>query len=203
MGLFDWLTSKNKIEIAEHRIWLTQKAKYAGIHKEVAQAVANPAGPSAVIVVAHFNDCLEQLQTAVVGFDRDRVLVTCADVLAGRTSYFAADESRSIIIIVGERHPLPSHDKVVMDFARSLPCRCQIVHHASLEDSLLKLFCGEWIERVIRGFGMKDDQAIKSRMVGRRIQSALEKIAKNATGDVPANSAEEWLERNYPSQEQK
>lgn len=204
MGLLDWLTSKNKIEIAEHRIWLTQEAKYAGIHKEVAQAVANPAGPSAVIVVAHFNDCLEQLQTAVVGFDRDRVLVTCADALAKRTpTNLVAPESHSILIIVGERHPLPSHDQVVMDFARSLSCRCRIVYHASLEDSLLKRFCGEWLERVLRGFGMKEDRAIESRMVGHRIESALERIAKSATGDTPANSAEEWLERNYTSQERK
>ena len=45
---------------------------------------------------------------------------------------------------------------------------------------------------------MKEDEPIASRMVGRRIQTALEKIAKMATGDVPANSVEEWLERNCP-----
>ena len=84
MGLFDWLTGKkDKVEIAKYRIWLTHDAKIAGIQKEVAQAVGNPAAPGAVIVVAHFNDCLEQLQAAVAGFDKDRVFVTSADLLVG------------------------------------------------------------------------------------------------------------------------
>ena len=203
MGLFDWLTGKkDKVEVVEDRIWMTQQAKNAGIHREVAQAVANPDGPCAIFVVAHFKDCLEQLQTVVAGFDRDRILVTLADALGGRTpTDLAADESRSILIIVGERHPLPSHDEVILDFARSQPCRCRLVYHVSLDDPLMKRFSGEWVEGILRRLGMKEDEAIESRLVGRHIQSALAKIAKSATGDAPANSAEGWLERNCPSQE--
>jgi hypothetical protein len=200
MGLFDWLTGKkDRVEIAEDRIWLTQQAKNVGIRKEVAQAVADPAGPHAVIVVAHFKDCLEQLRTVVVGFDRDRVLITLADALAGRTpTNLALDETRHILIIVGERHPLPSHDEVVVDFTRRLPGRCRLVYHVSLDDPLMKRFSGEWVEGVLRKLGLKEDEAIESRMVGRRIQSALRKIEQNATGDAAATSAEEWLERNCP-----
>lgn len=200
MGLFDWLTGKkDKVKIAEDRIWLTQEAKIAGIGREVAQAITNPAAPSVVIVVAHFKHCLEQLRTVIAGLYGDRVLVTCADDLAGRTpTDMAADESRSILIVVGERHPLPSHDESVLDIARSLSCRCRIVYHMSLEDAVLKRFSGEWVEGVLRRLGMKEDEAIESRVVGRRIRAALKRIAANATGDLPANSAEEWLERNCP-----
>jgi hypothetical protein len=200
MGLFDWLTSKkNKVEIDKYRIWLTHEAKHAGIYKEVAQAVANPAGPKAVIVVAHFNDCLEQLQTAVAEFDQDHVFVTLANSLAGRTpDDMVVDESSSILIIVGERHLLASHDEDIVNFARSQPCRCRLSYHLSLEDPLMKRFSGEWVERVLRGLGMKEDEAIKSRMVNRRIQTELDKIARSATGDIPANSAAEWIERNCP-----
>jgi len=187
MGLFDFMTGKKKVEIADERIWLTQAAKHAGIQREVAEAVADPAGPSAVIVVAHFNDCLAQLQAAVADLDRDRVLLTCADALAGRTpTDLVADPSRSILIIVGERHPLPFHNQAVMDFAHSLPCRCRVVYHASLEDPLLKRFAGEWVQRVLRGLGMKEGNVIESRMVTRRIQKELEKVARTATGDAPA-----------------
>jgi hypothetical protein len=198
MGLFDWLRcKKDKVEIAKYRIWLTHDAKIAGIQKEVAQAIGNPAAPGAVIVVAHFNDCLEQLQAAVDGFDKDRVFVTSADLLVGRTpTDFAADESNCIVIIVGERHPLLSHDDVVLEFARSQPGRCLIVYHLSMEDPLMKPFAGEWVERVLRGLGMKEDEPIESRMVSRRIETELKKIATNAAGDAPANSAEEWMERN-------
>ncbi|MEN6449159.1 MAG: hypothetical protein ABFC96_01585 [Thermoguttaceae bacterium] len=57
MGLFSWLTEK-KVKIESHRIWLTQAAKSNGIRKEVAHALADPAGPNAIIVVGHFGDCL-------------------------------------------------------------------------------------------------------------------------------------------------
>lgn len=198
MGLFDWLTGKkDKLEVAKCRIWLTHDAKIAGIQKEVAQAIGNPAAPGAVILVAHFNDCLEQLQAAVAGFDKDRVFVTSADLLVGRTpTDFAADESGCILIVVGERHPLQAHDDVVFEFASSQPARCLIVYHLSIEDPLMKPFAGEWVKRILRELGMKEDEPIISRMVSRRIETALKKIAKSATGDAPANSAEEWLERN-------
>ena len=46
MGLFDWLTGKkDEVAIAKYRIWLTREAKSAGIQREVAQALANPAAP--------------------------------------------------------------------------------------------------------------------------------------------------------------
>lgn len=203
MGLFDWLTGKkDKVEIAEHRIWLTQEAKFTGIRKEAAQAVAADAGPCALILVAHFKDCLEQLQATVVGLDQDRVLVTLADALAGRTpTDFVADEAPSILIIVGERHPLPSHDGVVVEFAHSLPSRCRLVYHISLEDAVMKCFDGERVQGTLRRLGMKEDEVIESRMVGRRIQSALKKIARAATVDPPADSADEWFERNRLARE--
>lgn len=197
MGLFDWFAGKSKVEIANERIWLTREAKIAGIQKEVAEAIADTEGPNAIVVAGYFNDCLEQLQAAVGGFDPDRVLVACADALAGRMpTDVVTDESRSILIIVGERHPLPAHNEGVKDFARSLPCRSRIVYHASLEDPLLKRFAGDWVQSVLRKLGMKEDEAIESRMVTRRIQTELNKVATCATGDVPANSAEEWMEKN-------
>jgi hypothetical protein len=40
---------------------------------------------------------------------------------------------------------------------------------------------------------MNENQAIESRMVTRRIQSAAQKIESQATSDLAADSAEEWL----------
>lgn len=199
MGLFDWWTGKsNKVQVADDIIWLTQEAKSAGIRRAVAQAISNPA-TACVIVTAHFNDCLERLGQSVAELKRDRVFVTLANALAGRTpTDMTADESSSVLIVVGERHPLPSHDESVVDFARSLSCRSRIVYHLSLEDAVLRKFSGEWVENVLRSLGMKEDEAIESRLVARRIRSALEKIAAKATSDLPAISAEDWLTRNCP-----
>ncbi len=201
MGLFDWLGgAKAKVQI-EDRIWLTKQAKFAAIQRETAQALDDPNGPDAVFVVAHFQDCLDELRLLVagVGMDESRVLVTCSEALEGRTAGTASDESRRILIIVGERHPLPSHDDALLDFARSLSCQCRLVQHVSLEDPLLRIFAGEWVEGVLRRLGMKEDQAIESQMVARRIRGAQQKIDGRATGDAPAQSAQEWLEKNCPN----
>lgn len=202
MGLFNWLGgAKAKVQIAEDRIWLTKQAKVAAIQREVSQALADPNGPDAVFVVAHFQDCLDELRSlvAAAGFDEGRVLVTLSEALEGRTAGTASDESRRILIVVGQRHPLPSRDDALVEFARSLSCQCRLVQHVSLEDPLLKVFAGEWVERVLRQLGMKEDESIESRMVARRIRAAQESIEGRATGDAPAQSAQEWLARNCPN----
>ncbi|MCR4413574.1 MAG: hypothetical protein NUV77_14225 [Thermoguttaceae bacterium] len=202
MGIFDWLSGKwDAVHVAEDRIWLTRAAKFAGIQREVASALADPRGPDAVFLVAHFDDCLDELRSLAsrARFDERRVLVTCSKELEGRSAAGRVDKSRTILIVVGERHPLPSHDDRLLDFARSLACRCRFVQHISLEDRLLKVFAGDWVQGVLRQLGMEEDQPIESRMVGRRIRSAQEKIERQATGDAPARSAQEWMEKNCPN----
>jgi hypothetical protein len=202
VGLFDWLRgAKARAQIAEDRIWLSKQAKFAGIQREIAQALADPSGPDAVFVVAHFQDCLDELRSLVAGarFDEGRVFVTSSEALEGRTDGTASGEARRVLIIVGERHPLPSHDEALQEFARSLSCSCRLTQHVSLEDALLRMFAGPWVQGVLRQVGMKEDEPVESRMVGRRIQSAQQKIAGRATGDAPASSAEEWLEKNCPN----
>ena len=202
MGLFNWLRgAKAKVQIAEHRIWLSRRAKFAGIQREIPQALADPGGPDAVFVVAHFQDCLDELRSllAAARLDEGRVLVTSSEALEGRTGASAFDESRRVLIIVGERHPLASRDEALLEFARSLSCQCRLAQHVSLEDPLLKMFAGPWVQGVLRGLGMKEDEPIESRMVGYRIRSAQQKVAERVTGDSPATSAEEWLEKNCPA----
>jgi hypothetical protein len=201
MGLFDWLGgARAKVQVAEDRIWLTKQAKFAAIQREVAQALADPHGPDAVFVVAHFQDCLDELRSlvAAAGFDEERVLVILAETLKGRTTGTASDESRRVLFIVGERHLLSSHDDALVEFARSRSWQYRLVQHVSLEDPLLKVFAGEWVEKVLRQLGMKEDESIESRMVARRIRAAQEKFERRATGDVRAQTAQEWLERNCP-----
>lgn len=207
MGLFAWLTGKTrKVEVAEDRIWLTKKAKVAGLAREIAGALNDPNGPDATIVAAHFQDCLDDLRAAIdsAGIDDGRLLITSVEFLRGRlASGQTLDESKTIYIVVGELHPLAAHDDAVLDFARNLPCRCRLVWHVSLEDAALRIFSGQWVEGVLRRLGMKEDQAIQSRAVGRRVRSALEKVAREATGDLQANSTAEWLQRNCPQQWQR
>ncbi len=202
MSIFDWLRGKrDTVHVAEDRIWLTQAAKFAGIQREVASALADPRGPDAVFLVAHFDDCLHELRSLAsrAGFDESRVLVIGSKELEGRSAAGRLDPSQTVLLVVGERHPLPWHDDRLLEFARSLACRCRFVQHVSLDDRLLKCFAGPWVQGVARRLGMREDEPIESRIVGRRIRSAQETIERQATGDAPARSAQEWMERNCPN----
>ncbi len=46
----------------------------------------------------------------------------------------------------------------------------------SLEDDLMRIFAGEWVKNILTRLGMKDGEAIESRMVSRRIEGAQKKV---------------------------
>ena len=46
----------------------------------------------------------------------------------------------------------------------------------SLEDSLMRIFAADWVQRAMKFLGMKDDDAIEDRMVSRQIEKAQRKV---------------------------
>ena len=53
------------------------------------------------------------------GFDEGRALVTLSESLASRTAGTATDQSINLLVVIGERHPLPSHDDALQQFVRA------------------------------------------------------------------------------------
>jgi len=198
MGLFDLFggTPSRFTELPDV-IWLTKQAKLAGLARAVSEALGGPEPPDAVLLVAHFRDRAADLQKLVDdGLIAGPVAVVTAEELRGKTAGMSLDESRNILLVVGERHPLRSHDEAIADFARGLPCRSRLVHHVSLDEPLMKIFAGDWVQSMLKSLGMKEDEAIESAMVARRIKDAQQKIEERCRSDFPAGSAEEWMERN-------
>ena len=154
MGIFDWLSkSKTNVDALDDVIWLTKQAKFAGISAATGQCLAEPDRPFAVLLVAIFQDCLAELRAVVEqsGFDQQSVIATLAEQLTGHSMPMAEhDDTQTIVIMVAERHPLQAHNAAIAEFAQSLPCRCRLVHHVSLEDPLLKFFAGEWVRNVLQ-----------------------------------------------------
>jgi len=48
--------------------------------------------------------------------------------------------------------------------------------YLSLEDDLMRIFAGDWVRTFLTRMGMKDDEAIESKMVSRRIEGAQKKV---------------------------
>jgi hypothetical protein len=201
MGFFDFLFGSKRrtgVEILPDQIWMTTEAKFAGLTREAEKRSRSES--VAILLVAHFPDVLERLDEIASGQTWD---VPCKAVPASRLnkergSSLGLDESAIIDIIVGERHPLPSVDDRLTEFAGELPCRGRVSHHVSLEDAAIKVFTGEGVKNVLKQLGMTEDEAIKSRIVSRRIRQAQQKIEGRAFGSLHARSAAEWLEKNCP-----
>lgn len=199
MALFDWFkgTSSN-VTVLDDVIWLTQRAKLNGIKLALLKRLAEPDRPVAIMLVAHFPHCLAELRQLIeqVGSSDSMTAVSADSLKVDTASTMLFDETQVTDILVAERHPLPSHDQVVLDFAQALPCTCRLVHHLSLNDPVVRAMCGEWVEGILKKLGMAEDEAIESKMVARRIKSAQQKLGEKCFTDYPADSAREWLERN-------
>src|SRR3954451_18806202 len=48
--------------------------------------------------------------------------------------------------------------------------------YLSLEDDLMRIFAGPWVKTILESLGMKEGEAIESRMVSRRIEAAQKKV---------------------------
>lgn len=198
MGLLNWFKKPpSNATVLDDVIWLTKAAKRDGIAQAVSHSLAAPNRPDAIILVAHFSDCLAELEKIVEDIEAPNpIKVVSAGAL--KSGIFIGG-SQVVQLIVGERHPLPSHNQDVLEFAENLLCRSTVVHHVSLEDAIMRAFAGEWVQSVLKNLGMSESEAIESPMVARRLQAAQKKLGKECLSDFPATSAEEWMERNCPS----
>jgi hypothetical protein len=201
MGLFDFLFGGGKrtnVEVVPDHIWMTTDAKFAGVALEAKQR--SQSETVAILLVAHFPDVFARLEEIARQQTWD---VPCQVVFATNLNPHLAsglnvDESAVMDVIVAERHPLPSVDDRLQEFADELPCRCRFSHHVSLDDAVMKAFAGDRVRDLLKQVGMKEDEAIESQMVSRRIRRAQKKIENRTCGSLDAESAEKWLEKNCP-----
>jgi hypothetical protein len=215
MGFWDRFRSAPPRATEADRVYLTKTAKLAGLAAEVS------ATPGPILVVAHFPETLREVQEALAAVGLPGELaqgtVTAADyVHRQRTDgsplpFFAlASQLRAgeparelegdrLKILVAERHFLRDHDGSVRMFAEGVGRPTVVLFFIALDEPLMKEIAGDWVGDVLRRLGMKETDAIESKMILRRVKAAQSKYASKARGDEPAESAEAWLERNGPA----
>lgn len=200
MGFLDFLFGGQAFsnrEVVPDRIWLTMDAKFAGIAKDVAERANTQT--VAILLVAHFADVLERLNgIAAKPYAVPVRALLARDLSPDLAASLTLDESAMIDVIVAERHPLPSVDDRLVQFADAFSFHCRFSHHLSLDDPVIKIFAGSWVQNVLDKLEMKEDEAIESNLVIRRIERAQRKIESKAYKSLNAGSAREWLEKNCP-----
>jgi len=200
MGLFSFLFGKrdSRVDLAEDRIWMTTAAKYNGIERDV--GAMQPQGTTGILLLAHFPDVLVEIDRIADNPPTPVPVRSClaCDLTASLISDWPLNDTSTVVIICAERHPLRDRDDAVLDFATSLPGTVRLVRHTSLHDPLVRAFAGSAVETMLRSMGMDENEAIESRMVGRRITAAQEKLAQKQFGNSTAGSAEDWIRTNVP-----
>jgi hypothetical protein len=213
VGLFGWLFGKpDTVEVRE-LVWQTSASRSRAVAKELAEHIA--AGRS-VLLLAHFPATLAALAPDLLGENLPRELIPDglnphaalrsgpARVLFGLVRNLRPDEFPSadgpespLPVILVERHFLRRHDDRVTAFARGLGGRAAVAVHDSFDDALIRMFVGEWVRNILKQLGMRDDEAIDSGMVNRRIRAAQDKLIPLVVEtEVPADSPEEWYRLN-------
>jgi SecA-like ATPase subunit of protein translocation complex len=217
MGLFSWLFGKPSRVTTHDIIWLTDAARGDGVAQRVGKDLA---AERSVLLVAQFPATLEAFGEHIIAREWQHVAapsdfapeaaLTLAAAGAPRVIYALARNLRAAVpappedspasplsVIVLERHILREHDNRVVEFAEGLGGKAEVTYHTSLDDPLMKLFAGDWVREMLRRLGIHEDEPITSALISRRMQAARARVAQRIASDHDADSAEEWIERNW------
>jgi preprotein translocase subunit SecA len=142
--------------------------------------------PSAIKIV---------LSDLMPSFESDEVQVSDS----GQAESGSEKKTQRLAIIVVERHPLPAHDKKIETFARQCRFPVELGYYMALDDAVIKTVVNETTIKLVQQLGMQEHELISSHMISKRLAKALQRNSQAYTGDRPADSAEQWLEMNGPS----
>jgi hypothetical protein len=195
-NLFGFGRAAPGVEQLPDRVWVSTPAKLAGIRRELDTRVQG--GAAWVGLVAHFPDVLGELVRLAedcAGPASVRALLA-RELSSDSAARLKLDASSVLDLIVAERHPLASVDAELLAFAGTLPCRCRVAYHVSLDDAVMRAFGTETLLPLLERLGATDDEPIEHPMIARIIGRAQQRIEATAHGRADARSAAEWLERN-------
>jgi hypothetical protein len=176
--MFNLFKKKEASVKVTDKIWMSEEAKWKGIVNEWKQ---NPE----LVIIAWFDATYRHLQTVF------------AENTTGPVSLFISrqingPEIADRKIIFAEHYPIPAKEQ---DAFGRWHLKEAIVHSA-MDEPLFKHFGGEKIIEMMKQLGMKEDGVITHRMISQAIINAQEKIEKKVVAETPANSQQEWLQRN-------
>lgn len=221
MGLLRWLFRRRPAAIDDW-VWRSEEEKFCGLAVAAGQSLATG---EHVVVLAHFPDTLVRAGAALhdAGLQVDtRASLDPAELARWLRGRPAADQVRAMLVralpatttapdhpdpaadaappltvLVAEMHVLPAAHQRVVDWARTLPARARVHRCVALDEPVLQLFVSPAVQQMMARMGLRDGERIRSAMVTRGLLRAANKLSRRVTGDGPAESAEQWLQRYY------
>jgi uncharacterized protein YbaP (TraB family) len=106
--------------------------------------------------------------------------------------YFHSAKVAGHAIVFLEHYPLRSKEIALI---KDLPLEGVRVYN-SLDEPLFTFFGGNRIIDLVKKMGMKEDEELEHLLITSSIARAQEKIEKKVGMEIPAQSQEEWMEKN-------
>ena len=211
MGLFDWLRRSRRMPT---QFWLDEACRVAGLVEDVRAQIAQGRH---TVVVAHFPAGLvemgQALSSAGIAFEtrttwsareqqrmlQQEPIVSC--ILASALPEHGDDPERKpgdirAVVLACELHVDRAANERVRRFALGLPVPSEARAYVSLDSPHVRKLANPRIKNVLGTLGMEKDVPIESPMLTRGIERALDKLSRRIRSQHPADSLEEWLDRN-------
>lgn len=111
----------------------------------------------------------------------------------------AVERGFRLNFMVLQRHPLASEDQRLMAVLKQLPGPVRCGWFQSLDHPLLAIGVPPMLMEVLGQMGMHNHSLVSSRMLARRVEVTQRRVAAVVKQPYePADSADEWLQRNLP-----
>jgi hypothetical protein len=221
----DWLRIRGDFDRYADNYALTLAARDQGLITAIRYRQSMD---RAVLVLAHFAQTFEHLQSLLedqeidyqigplrltpeflleqlpaMPADKATVLLALAPTLdlTALDRPLPVQRKFKLSMMILERHPRWEEDRRIETFARVCPCPVRMGYLLSLEDPVIRHCIHPTTVQVLQQLGMRDQELITSRLVSRRLDKVLRRIAWPAAdesllkrGNSSAlQSAEEWL----------
>ena len=124
-------------------------------------------------------------------------------------SYFNSQPNEPVTLLISREAATPQLAGKKAVFAEHYPIRSKeeelyrkmnlktVQVYSSLKEPLFKRFGADKIIQMMKQLGIKEDEIIEHTMVSKAIRNAQEKIEKKVMVDQPAQSQNDWLEKNF------
>lgn len=220
MGLFRWLFQPKPFRRVDDSFAFNLETQLDSLG-EIVEAQGN-AG-KAIWLIVHFTDQFEVVQTQLETLGLDFEIVTTEidpDNLSSTfkspgnvflvlaqlipdsvASLLEVDLSSTIAMVMLERHPNPTHDHRIEQFARNVPVKTEFGYVLSFDHPVIQEVVNEQTMTVMKQLGLKESELISSTIVSRRIAAYVAKQAEQFHADIEASSAQQWIELNRPAPE--
>ncbi len=221
MGFFDKVFGGKSEAQFTDRVWSASPAKFLDLVEQVRESHSRGEFP---LTIFHFRDAGKAAAAALSGAGIRLQPITDFAQLPVEASRMGSSEATALmcsetipfsvrqeasqprkhpelppiaIHLVGH-HPAPERDHDVLNLDRALHHPMTFTSYVALDEPWLRPFGIERVRKMMTILGLDENSLIESQQVSASLRSAQKRLGKHVHRELPAESCEEWMQKNLP-----